>query len=151
MFRWCEHLENLTCPNEQVKLLNDVLLNTYINFIPNEIKTIRPHQAPWITQTIKTFLRKKNYAYKTFVRNGQPENKYEEIQRMTSEGLKMIEDAKRNYFLKAGETLANPGTARKTYWSLLTTVLNKAKIPIIPPLLENENGKQGNWSKTPFP
>ena len=49
-----------------------------------------------------------------------------------------IEDAKRNYFLKAGETLANPGTARKTYWSLITTVLNKVKIPIISPLLENE-------------
>ena len=138
MFRWREHLENLTCPNEQVKLLNEVLLNIYINFIPNEIKTIRPRQAPWITRTIKNFLRKKNHAYKNFVRNGQPESKSEGIQRMTSEGLKMIEDAKRNYFLKAGETLANPGTARKTYWSLINTVLNKAKIPIIPPLLENE-------------
>ena len=49
-----------------------------------------------------------------------------------------IEDAKRNYFLTARETLANPGTARKTYWSLITTVLNKVKIPIISPLLENE-------------
>ena len=138
MFRWREHLENLTCPNEQVKLLNEVLLNIYTNFIPNEVKTIRPRQAPWITRTIKNFLRKKNHAYKNFVRNGQPENKFEGIQRMISEGSKLIEDAKRNYFLKAGETLANPGTARKTYWSLINTVLNKVKIPIIPPLLENE-------------
>ena len=138
MFRWREHLENLTCPNEQVRLLNEVLLNIYTNFIPNNVKTIRPRQAPWITQTIKNFLRKKNHAYKNFVRNGQPENKLDGIQRMVSEGSKLIEDAKRNYFLKAGETLANPGTARKTYWSLINTVLNKAKIPIIPPLLENE-------------
>ena len=138
MFRWREHLENLTCPNEQVKLLNEVLLNIYTNFIPNEVKTIRPRQAPWIKRTIKNFLRKKNHAYKNFVRNGQPENKFEGIQRMISEGSKLIEDAKRNYFLKAGETLANPGTARKTYWSLINTVLNKAKIPIIPPLVENE-------------
>ena len=57
---------------------------------------------------------------------------------MVSEGAKLIEDAKRNYFLKVGETLANPGTARKTYWSLINTVLNKANSPIIPPLLENE-------------
>ena len=28
-------------------------------------------------------------------------------------------------------------TSRKTYWSLINTLLNKAKIPIIPPLLEN--------------
>ena len=138
MFRWREHLENLTCPNEQVKLLNEVLLNIYTNFIPNEVKTIRPRQAPWMTQTIKNFLKKKNHAYKKSARNGRPENKSEGIQRMVSEGSKLIEDAKRNYFLKAGNTLANPGTARKTYWSLINTVLNKAEIPIILPLLEND-------------
>ena len=46
-------------------------------------------------------------------------------------------DAKRNYFLKAGNTLANPGTSNRIYWSLINNVLNRAKIPIIPPLLEN--------------
>ena len=56
---------------------------------------------------------------------------------MTSDGAKMIEDAKQNYLRKTGQTLANPGTSRKTYWSLINTLLNKAKIPIIPPLLEN--------------
>ena len=49
----------------------------------------------------------------------------------------MVEDAKQNYLRKTGQTLANPGTSRKTYWSLINTLLNKAKIPIIPPLLEN--------------
>ena len=72
------------------------------------------------------------------MRNGRPENKSEGIQRMVSEGSKLIDNAKRNYFLKSGNTLANPGTARKTYWSLINTILNKAKIPIIPPLLEND-------------
>ena len=137
MFHWQEHLGKIACPNEQVKFLNEVLLNIYSNFIPNKVKTIRPHQAPWITQTVKNFLRKKNRAYKSFMRNGQPEEKREGIQKMISEGSRLIEDAKRNYFLKAGKTLASPGTSSKTYWSLINTVLNKAKIPIIPPLLEN--------------
>ena len=56
---------------------------------------------------------------------------------MVSDGSKLIEDAKRNYFLKVGQTLANPETSSKTYWTLINTVLNKVKIPIIPPLLEN--------------
>ena len=56
---------------------------------------------------------------------------------MISVGSKLIEDTKRNYFLKAGNTLANPWTSNKRCWSLINTVLNKAKIPIIPPLLEN--------------
>ena len=137
MFKWHEHLDKIKCPNEQVKLLNEVLLNIYSNFIPNQTKTIRPRQLPWITQAVKKFLRKKNHAYKTFVKNGRPEDKLEEMQNMISEGAKMIEDAKRNYLRKTGQTLANPGTSNKTYWTLINTVLNKAKIPIIPPLLEN--------------
>ena len=137
MFRWHEHLDKISCPNEQVKLLNEVLLNIYSNFIPNKVKTIKPRQAPWITQSVKNFLRKKNRAYKSFVRNGQPDDKLEGIHKMVSEGSRLIEDAKRNYFLKAGKTLANPGTSSKTYWTLINTVLNKAKVPIIPPLLEN--------------
>ena len=137
MFHWQEHLDKITCPNEQVKLLNEVLLNIYSNFIPNQVKTIKPRQAPWITQTVKKFLRKKNHAYKNFMRNGQPDNKLEGIQKMISEGAKMIEDAKQNYLRKTGQILAHPGTSRKTYWTLINTVLNKAKIPIIPPLVEN--------------
>ena len=137
MFHWQEHLGKIACPNEQVKFLNEVLLNIYSNFIPNKVKSIKPRQAPWITQTVKNFLRKKNRAYKSFMRNGQPDEKLEGIQKMISEGSRLIDDAKRNYFLKAGKALASPGTSSKTYWSLSNTVLNKAKIPIIPPLLEN--------------
>ena len=56
MFAWPEQLDKMTCPNEQVELLNEVLLNIYSNFIPNKVTTIRPRQEPWITQTIKNFL-----------------------------------------------------------------------------------------------
>ena len=71
------------------------------------------------------------------MRNGQPDDKLEGIQQMISEGAKLIEDAKRNYLRKTGQNLANPGTSSKTYWTLINTILNKAKIPIILPLLEN--------------
>ena len=71
------------------------------------------------------------------MKNGRPEDKLEEMQNMVSEGAKMIEDAKQNYLRKTGQTLANPGTSNRTYWTLINTVLNEAKIPIIPPLLEN--------------
>ena len=88
-------------------------------------------------EAVKNFLRKKNHAYKTFVKNGQPDDKLEGIKIMISEGAKMIENAKQNYLRKTGQNLANAGSSSKMYWSLINTVLNKAKIPIIPPLLEN--------------
>ena len=71
------------------------------------------------------------------MKNGRPEDKLEEMQNMVSEGAIMIEDAKGNYLRKTGQTLANQATSNKTYWTLINTVLNKAKTPIIPPLLEN--------------
>ena len=56
---------------------------------------------------------------------------------MISRGSKLIEDAKQKYLMGIGRTLSNPNTGRKTYWSLVNKLLNKTKIPIIPPLLEN--------------
>ena len=78
---------------------------------------------------------KKNRAYKSFIRNGQPHERLEGIQRIVSQGCKLIEDAKHNYFMKM---VKNADTGQKTYWSLINKVLNKAKIPVIPPLLEND-------------
>ena len=103
MFNWHEHLDKITCPNEQVKLLNEVLLNIYSNFIPNQVKTVKPRQAPWITPAVKNFLRKKNHAYKTFVKNGQPDDKLEGIKSMISEGAKMIENAKKITSVRQGK------------------------------------------------
>ena len=72
------------------------------------------------------------------MRSGQPDDKLQGIQNMISEGSRLIEEAKRNYFLMAGRALANPEIGSKKYWSVINTVLNRAKIPIIPPLLEDE-------------
>ena len=137
-FRWHETLGGIACPNLKVVKLNEVLLNIFSNFIPNKIITVRPQQSPWITQPIKNFIRKKNLAYKNFVKNGQPPDKVEGIQNMISRGSKLIEDARQKYLTNIGRTLSNPNTGRKTYWSLINKILNKAKIPIIPPLLEND-------------
>ena len=71
------------------------------------------------------------------MRSGRPDDKIDDIQKMISEGTRLIEEAKRNYFFKAGKTLAILRTSSKTYWYLINAVLNKAKTPLIPPLLEN--------------
>ena len=90
MFKWHEHLDKLSCPNEQVKLLNEVLLNIYTNFISNQIRLISPRQAHWITQAIRKLLRKESHAYKSFVKNGRPASKLDGIQKMISDGAKHL-------------------------------------------------------------
>ena len=56
---------------------------------------------------------------------------------MIAEGTQLIKDAKKDNLCKSGQILANPETSRKTYWSLINSVLNKVKILIVPPLVEN--------------
>ena len=94
MYRWHESLQLIQCPKQQVNLLTEVVYNVRFNFIPNESRMVKPYQAPWMTKTIKVFLRKKDRAYESFVRNGQPKDRHDEIQHMISEGSKMVEDAK---------------------------------------------------------
>ena len=138
MFHWRETIGGLSCPNQQVEMLTEILLNIFSNFIPNEVTTVKPQQAPWVTKSIKNFIRKKNRKYKNFVRIGHPNDKQEAINYMISRGSKLIQDAKDRYFKKIGAKLSSPETGIKTYWSLINKLLNKAKISIIPPLLEND-------------
>ena len=44
----------------------------------------------------------KEPACKTFIRNGQPDDKREKIENMISQGSTLIEDAKQRYFTKIG-------------------------------------------------
>ena len=46
MYRWHEHLDLVICSYEQVKLPNEILLNTYSYYTPSQVKTIRPCRAP---------------------------------------------------------------------------------------------------------
>ena len=92
----------------------------------------------WITPSIKSLLRKKNRAFKSFVKKGQPEDMLQGIQNMIAQGLKLVEDAKHKYFTNVGRTLSDPSTGTKKYWCLINKILNKARIPEIPFLLEND-------------
>ena len=46
-----------------------------------------------------------------------------------------IERSKQNYFLNLGRKLANNRTGQISYWKIVNNLLNKCKIPRIPPLL----------------
>ena len=80
--RWRETLHEIGCPNMKVLELNEILLNIFSNFIPNKIIKIKPKQSPWVIQPINNFIRKKNGAYKNFVKNGQQEERLEGIKKM---------------------------------------------------------------------
>ena len=46
MFHWHENLDTLTCPNEQVKLLNEVLLNIFLITFQTKLKRLGRAKLP---------------------------------------------------------------------------------------------------------
>ena len=76
--------------------------------------------------------------FKSFIRKGQPDDMLEGIQNMIARGSKLVEDAKTKNFFNIGRKSSDPSTGTKKYWSLVNKTLNKAKIPEIPLLLEED-------------
>ena len=138
LFPWDRELGRLdNDPNLQVELLTDVILNVASNFIPSELRRIKPREPPWLTKNITHYYRIYKKKYKKFVRDGCPEVSRTIIDNLRDNYTKLVDDARQKYLIRQGIKLANPDTDIKTYWSILKTFLNKTKTPSIPPILHN--------------
>ena len=63
-YPWEEKLGRHSNPTFQVNMLNECVLNIMSNFVPNEVKTIRPREPEWFNRNVKNLLRKQNKLYK---------------------------------------------------------------------------------------
>ena len=137
-FPWAEKLKDLS-PTQQVRLLNSTFLNIMSNFIPNEEKTFRPSEPPWLTKNIKAYLRKHNKIYRKFKQSGFNDVERVQVEESKSKINDLILDAKEKYLQSQGAELVDPSTGSKKYWKILNSFLNKCKVPRIPPLYENRS------------
>ena len=105
------------------------------NVLTNRIVTIKPSEPEWFTCGIKIMLKKQNRIYKNYQRNGFWEMDKVSLDIHREKCGESIERSKQNYFLNLGRKLANNRTGQKSYWKIVNNLLNKCKIPRIPPLL----------------
>ena len=117
--------------------MNDLLLNIYSNYIPNKTVLCDDKDPPWMTNGIRTAIEMKNNACKEYIRSGLRHNYYVRLENLTIELSNLIRDTKTEYHSKLAAKLVNPITSAKTYWSILKTFTNGRKVPVIPPLLIN--------------
>ena len=81
----------------------------------------------------------KNELFKQHIANGKSQTDYEWLQLISNSLAETIRSSKEKFYCKLSTELANPFTSSKTYWSILKTFVNGKKIPIILPLLVNDN------------
>ena len=134
-FPWEMHLAKNQNPNSQVGVLNEVILNIMSNFVPNTHVTCKPNTPKWITRDIKNLMRRQNKLYKKYKRNGFNVDDKEKVDKFRDECFLAINKSKHNYLTDLGNKLTDKSTGRKAYWKIVNNLLNKCKIPRIPPLL----------------
>ena len=75
--------------------------------------------------------------YENYVKNGRSDADKDELVRITSLSSDTITKAEAKYLHSLGNKLNDPQTGAKLYWSILNKLLQKIKIPLIPPILSN--------------
>ena len=133
-FPWETLLRRYHDPNQQVNFFNETILNIMSNFVPNEVRTVRPQEPEWLNRNIKKMLKKQNMIFKKYKRNGYKDEDKANLELVKKDCQEAIELAKDRYLKNLGAKLADPTTGPKSYWKILNKFLNKCKIPRIPPL-----------------
>ena len=136
-FPWEQYLYRNDDVNWQVQLFTDTVLNVMTNFIPNDIKKIIPRDPPWISKQLKSKLNKKNRLYENYKKHGyQPDDKIR-LDRFREDCHNAIKEAKTNYSNLLGNKLNDSDTPQKSYWKIISRVMNKCRAPKVPPLLDD--------------
>ena len=102
-------------------------MNIFTNYISNKYITIDGKNPPWMKETIKDEIKLKKSLRKS--------NNFIEMQNLT-EISDMVLKRKEKYHHLSLE-LNNPNISAKTCWSILKSLYNDTKVPLIPPLLVN--------------
>ena len=136
-FDWCKAFRNLGI-NDQVELFTNTLFNIFRNFIPHETIKCTYKDPPWMNKEIKNALRHKNRIYKKYISGGMRQNDKNDLTEISDFVHNLISNTKSSYFKRLGEKLNNPLTKSKTYWTILKRLMNKVKIPTIPPVLVDD-------------
>ena len=92
-----------------------------------------------MNEIIKSKIKTKDLLFKQYIQNGRFESDFLYLESLITEINGLISHTKALYYEKLAKKLNNPLLQAKTYWSILKTFYNEKKIPIIPPLLINDN------------
>ena len=92
-----------------------------------------------MNEYIKRKIMDKRVACKPFNTNNKNYDAYLKFQTLSTELPEMILKQKDDYHRQLSDKLSDPKTSAKAYWSILKTLYNGKKIPLIPPILVNNN------------
>ena len=133
-----KHFRNLSVLPYKLRIQDEVLTKHFSISSQMRSKQFDLSKHTGVLILSKTLYGRK-IVHASFIKTGRSDSKLLGIQNMKAQSSRIIGDAKNQYFTKISKTLSNPKAGQKTYWPLINTILNEAKIPVIPLLLENDS------------
>ena len=126
-------------PNWQVQIFTKTLLNIISNFVPNKIVRIIPKDPPWVTNHLKSMLKKQNRLYKNYKRHDYKTDDKIRVDLCNKECKNAVEFAKQSYLRNMCSKLNDPNVSKKSYWKILNKFMNRCKALKIPAILVNHS------------
>ena len=134
---WEDQFNQNLDPNWQVEYFTKTILNIISNFIPNDIVKVNPKDPPWITNHLKSMIKKQNRLYKNYKRHGYKIEDKIRVDHYNNECKKAVDNAKQFYLNNLSKKINDPNVSKKSYWKFVNKIMNRCKAPKIPPLLVN--------------
>ena len=101
--------------------------------IPNRHVRIKPSDPPWITSTIKYYIRKRKRAFRRAKRTGI-DTHWEKFRKLRNKAVNMIRTSKKSYYDLIAERLKSKTLSARDWWSTLKSFIVPNSKSSIPPL-----------------
>ena len=113
-------------------------MSIFSNYIPNKLIAVDDKDPPRMNEIIKkNIMVCMKYACKYFNANSKNCDAYLKLQTISTVLSEMILKRKEDYYRMPAGKLNDSHTSAKSYWSILKSLYNGEKIPLIPPILIN--------------
>ena len=130
MFNWEKLFQNKNI-HDQLKLFNETIVSIVSNYIPNKFIICNGKDTPWHLTNLK------NEIFKKYLKDGRPGSVYGNLQTITWDLTEAVSSSKNVYYEWLANKLNDSNTSAKAYWSIIKTLFNGKKVPVIPPILVN--------------
>ncbi|MCG8049110.1 MAG: reverse transcriptase domain-containing protein [Candidatus Thiodiazotropha endolucinida] len=123
--------------NSDIEIYAEGLINKILEIakacIPNKIVTIRPSDPPWITSTVKRYIRKRKRAYRRAKQTNSASD-WNNFRRLRNKTVSIIREAKKSLNQSLSEKLKSDNLSSKQWWSLLKSFISPTTGSTSPPL-----------------
>ena len=124
--------------NEMTLVFSNTLLDIFSRNISNRIITCNDKDAAWITPQVKKAIKRNSRVYRKWVKRGRKPEDHDKVREVQNSTNKMIRETKSSYYEKLGDTISDPRTGQKHFWTAFKRITNKKKTTNIPPIIDNK-------------